>query len=108
MIFKIMAVRDRAADVFGVPHFQVSLGAAIRSFGDEINREAENNAFYRHPEDFDLYELGTFDDQDGSFVTQVPKQVAIGKDLVLRSRDPAQVDFLGRNGSGQEVRHAQK
>lgn len=81
MIFRVMAVRDRAADVYGMPHFQVSLGAAIRSFGDEVNRAAENNAFYQHPEDFDLYELGSYNDQDGSFVTSVPKQVAIGKDL---------------------------
>lgn len=82
MRYKIVAVRDRAADVFGQPFFVPSIGGAIRSFGDEVNRKDSNNAFSQHPEDFDLYLLGEYDDNDGSFATVAPKQVAVGKDLV--------------------------
>lgn len=82
MKLKIVAVRDRAADVFAQPVFVGSLGAAMRSFGDEINRKVEGNALASHPEDYDLYHLGEYDDTDGSFSTHQPRQIAIGKDLV--------------------------
>lgn len=80
----ITAVRDRAADSFGQPIFTASIGQAIRAFSDEINRQAppQENALFAHPEDFDLYELGSFDDGDGSFeLLDKPRQVAIGKDV---------------------------
>lgn len=82
MIYIVLAIRDRAADCFGQPIFVANRGGAIRSFGDEINRKVENNQMNSHPEDFDLYELGTFDDQTGTFESQTPRQLAVGKDLV--------------------------
>lgn len=79
----IVAIRDRAADCFGQPNFVVSIGASIRSFGDEVNRAAPDNALNKHPEDFDLYELGEYDDAQASFaLLPKPRQIAIGKDLV--------------------------
>lgn len=82
MILYVLSIRDRAADVFGQPIFVAAKGAAVRSFGDEINRKEANNNFAAHPEDFDLYELGTFDDNTGTFECSTPRMVAIGKDLV--------------------------
>lgn len=83
MILIVMSVRDRAADVFGQPMFVASRGGAIRSFGDEVNRADANNALHKHPEDFDLYELGIYDDSTASFTLEdKPRQLAIGKDLV--------------------------
>lgn len=81
MRYKVLAVRDRAIDAFGQPFFSVSVGGAIRGFSDEVNRAGENNQLNKHPEDFDLYLLGEFDDATGKFETQDPSQVAIGKDL---------------------------
>ena len=77
----IVSVRDRAADAFGRPAFVPSRGVAIRSFGDELNRAAPDNQMHTHPEDFDLYELGEFDEQSGVFTTHMPTQIAVGKDL---------------------------
>lgn len=82
MILKIVAVRDRAADVFGQPNFVASIGGAIRAFGDQINNKEPNNALAAHPDDFDLYELGTYDDETADFNVHAPRQIAIGKDLV--------------------------
>lgn len=81
MRYKILAVRDRAIDAFGQPFFSVSVGGAVRGFADEINRAGENNQLNKHPDDFDLYLLGEFDDSNGKFETSDPSQVAIGKDL---------------------------
>lgn len=84
MIMIVVAVRDRVANVFGQPHYVLSVGGAIRAFGDEINRQAPDNQFSKHPMDYDLFQLGTFDDHDGSFACGTPKQLAIGKDLVIK------------------------
>lgn len=77
----IVCIRDRAADCFNRPIFVPAIGQAVRSFQDEINRDASDNELFRHPEDFDLYVLGTFDDHTGAFDGQAPSQVAIGKDM---------------------------
>lgn len=79
MKLEIIAVRDRAANCYGQPQFVPNLGAAIRSFGDEVNRADTNNPLYNHPEDFDLYHLGWYGDGDAYFeLMQSPKQIAVG------------------------------
>lgn len=85
MKYKIFSIRDRAIDSFGQPFYAPTVGGAIRSFSDEINRAAENNQLYKHSEDYDLYSLGEFDDQSGEFTTSKPSQVAVGKDLIIKA-----------------------
>lgn len=90
MRYYVVAVRDRAADVFAQPMCVASKGAAIRSFSDEINRADANNMLYKHPNDFDLYLLCEFDDANGQFVEMGdgPRQMAIGKDVAVREGNP--------------------
>lgn len=80
MRYKIMSVRDRAADIYGQPFFVGSQGVAIRGFRDEINRASPDNQLFKHPEDFDLFYLGEFDDNTGEFDVTRPVQVMVGKD----------------------------
>jgi len=62
--------------------FVPSTGIAIRSFSDEINRVAEDNQMYNHSDDFDLYELGEFDDNTGLFsLHEQPKLLTLGKQV---------------------------
>lgn len=76
------AVRDRAADAYARPMFVPSVGIAIRSFSDEVNRKAEDNQMYNHADDFDLFELGEYDDETAKFIIlDSPKQLAIGKQV---------------------------
>lgn len=82
MKYKVVAIRDRAVDGFMRPWFVTHIGAAARTFADEINRQAPDNALCQHPEDYDLYELGDYDDATGLFQTGVPRQVSVGKDVV--------------------------
>lgn len=85
MRYKIVCIRDRATDSFGQPIFVVNVGGAIRSFGDEIKRphSAERpNPYNQHPEDYDLYQMGEFDDESGIFECTRPVQMAVGKDYV--------------------------
>lgn len=83
MKYIVVSVRDRAADAYGRPFFVAALGQAIRSFTDEVNKKGPDNTIGSHPEDFDLYHLGTFDDATGTFECGTPRQIAIGKDVSL-------------------------
>ena len=82
MKLTLCTVKDRAADAFGRPMFVPSTGVAIRSFSDEINRKDNDNQMYNHSDDFDLYELGTFDDNLGTFsLHEQPKLLTLGKQV---------------------------
>lgn len=85
MKLKMYAVRDRASDQFANPMFLTSNGQAIRAFADEINRSGENNMLHQHPEDFDLYTLGEYDTDTGELKPTRPEQLAIGKDLKVKT-----------------------
>lgn len=83
MKLQIVCVRDRVADVYGQPAFVVSLGSAIRGFGDECRRPhsvERPNAFNQHPDDFELFHVGSFDDETCVFETHIPKAIALGSD----------------------------
>jgi len=80
----ICTVKDRAADAYGRPMFVPSAGVAIRSFSDEINRDNADNQLFNHPDDFDLYELGEFDDNSGLFALhEQPKLLSLGKQVKI-------------------------
>ena len=85
MRYFVCSIRDRAADVFGQPMFFNAKGSAIRAFSDEVNNpKRDSSQISLHPEDFDLYFFGFFDDSVGSFeLLDRPEQLAIGKDQVV-------------------------
>lgn len=71
----VVSVRDRAADTFGPPYVVPHAGVAVRSFTNEVNRADEKNPLYMNPEDFELWELGSFEDSTGRFTTTPPSNV---------------------------------
>lgn len=87
MILEMYCVKDRATDVFGTPMFLLASGQAIRSFGDEVNRSAVDNQLFQHPDDFDLFRLGTWDNVTGMFLPCAPELVVRGKELVVKNME---------------------
>lgn len=82
MILQVFSIRDRAVDAFMTPFFHTHVGGAMRLFTDEINNPQSQTGIGKHPVDYDLYHLGSYDDSSGKFVLlDAPRQVAIGKDL---------------------------
>lgn len=57
------SIRDVKADVFHAPFFLPTDGAATRAFSDVANDT--NTQIGRHPADFTLYHVGSFDDSNG-------------------------------------------
>ena len=81
MIQVIISVKDTAAQAFGRPVFVPTTAVGVRSFRDEVNRKDSSDDMARHPDDFELYELGTFDDSTGIIEIVSPRLVARAKDL---------------------------
>ena len=76
---KVVVIRDIKADLWFNPLVVTSVGGAVRSFGDECVNKRENNPLADHPEDYELYELGDWNEQQGSFTLhEKPKQIAVG------------------------------
>lgn len=86
MRFVVVSVYDVAAGAFGRPAFCAAIGVALRSFQDEVNRNAPDNEVFRHPEDFILYHLGSYDDSNGRFdQLDIPKELGRGAALRMSS-----------------------
>jgi len=65
MLHKVFTVFDAKAESYLPPFYQVSSGMACRVFEDTVNDPGHQ--FHRHPGDFTLFEVGTFDDQSCTF-----------------------------------------
>lgn len=83
MILKIFLIRDTAVESFLVPMFFPSEGAARRAFGDEVNRVAPDNNLNKHPEHFQLYDAGIYDDATGIISSSVPVFVVDAQSVLL-------------------------
>lgn len=83
MIHIICAVRDRQLDAFMRPFTAATRGQAIRAFTDEVNRQGSDIG--QHPEDYELYELGQFDDDTGKLTSaDKPQSIAIASNVLER------------------------
>lgn len=66
MILQVFSVFDEKAQTFGRPMLMVHKGEAIRAFSDVL--KDEKTLIAKHPEDYKLYNLGTFDDISGMLI----------------------------------------
>lgn len=85
MQYVVCSVFDYAMGTYGRPLFVVAKGQAVRSFTDEVNREHEANEMYRHPDDFWLFHVGSFDDQTGRLLPlSEPELLVKGSDVKVK------------------------
>lgn len=67
MILNIVVIRDAGAKVYSVPQFVASVGGFVRAFGDQIKAGAKDDQLAAHPEDFEAFHVGTYDDNTRRF-----------------------------------------
>lgn len=65
MIHKIYSVYDSKAETYSLPFFVKLPAEAHRYFSSWINDPS--HTFGRHPEDYTLFESGSYDDSTGTF-----------------------------------------
>lgn len=87
MKYVCCCIYDRIAQIHGVPVFNNSKGSMVRSFADTINRPDENSQLYQHPDDFDLYYLGEYDDAHAEMtLVEKPELLARGASVKIRQQ----------------------
>lgn len=88
MMLFVCAVFDSATQAYGRPIFVNAPGQAMRSFADEVNNPSKETDLAKHPSDFDLYQLATFDDAVGRFTAQQdPVLLVRGKDCATGTKE---------------------
>jgi len=79
MKIRIYSIYDKAAQYYNRPFYAHNDAVALRSFRAlRLDYESE---IHRHPEDFSLFYLGTFDDSSGLFVWDDTKCIARAHEL---------------------------
>ena len=90
---KVLAfsVYDEKVQAFNAPFFCQAIGQASRSFGDLVNDP--QTTIHKHPEDYSLYHVGSFDDGAALFESQTPPAlVGRGSDYVAVGGAPVGVE----------------
>ena len=81
MLQKIFAIYDSKAESFTNPVYLNSTGLAVRTFSDSV--QDPESQFAKHPADYTLFELGTYDDQTAEFkLLSTPKSLFIAIEFI--------------------------
>lgn len=84
MIKKIYSIKDVKTEHFATPFMLHTKGEAIRAFSDETQNS--DSPFHKHPSDYVLYELGSFDDQSGGYILhKTPELIGMASDFMPQS-----------------------
>lgn len=96
MKYALVAIRDAAAGAFMRPWTVPSVGMARRSFQDECVRYGSD--MNKHPEDFELFELGSFDEDSGKVENlDYPRSLARAIDY------PGEQDATSKQKAGEQA-----
>lgn len=98
--YKVFAVYDSKACFFGQPFFDQHVNSAIRNFSDAVNDGSNpNNMWFKHPEDFSLFEIGDFNNETGELVPKIAKNLLTASAVRTINTSAADSDFHDKNGS---------
>lgn len=74
MIHQLIAIKDVKAGFFSKPVAVPSDGSGVRSFQDAVNDKSTD--YSKHPRDYSIWNIGTYDDQSGECISTKPVQLA--------------------------------
>lgn len=93
------SIYDEKAKTFSKPFFMPSMGLALRALNDIVDDPQTSLAKY--PQDFKLYNLGSFDDNKGEFIG-VPQPVFIAHATDYIKKNHPHTDNGGANGDKKQ------
>lgn len=79
MYINAYTIYDSKSEIYTQPFFQATDAVAQRAFQDLINDP--EHPFGRHPQDYTLFALGTFDDSNAEILSQAPKSLGNGAEF---------------------------
>ena len=65
-MMRLYSIRDAKTKAFSTPFFQQNDETALRMFRDELHGSNGPSMLSKHPEDFDLYCVGDWNDYSGA------------------------------------------
>ena len=84
-------IYDVASGVYMRPFFSQADGQATRGFKD-IATDADHEVG-KHPEDYTLYRIGSYNDTSGKLEGEEPEKIMTGLQCVSMDRNPTQADL---------------
>lgn len=78
----VLSLRDAKLQSFMPPFFAQTEAAGVRMVSDLVNSNNKDNNIVNHPEDFELFLVGTFSDDDGVLEAIGPRPVVQVANLV--------------------------
>ncbi len=82
-IHGIYSIFDTKAKAYYPPFFLPNTDLAVRIFSDQVNDT--NHTFNKHPEDYTLFQIGTFDDENAFIDPRAPELVTTALQLVQQT-----------------------
>ena len=86
MIHQLFSIFDDKAGAFQPPFIHTNEDTAVRAVAASVN-ERSGDMLSQHPEDFHLYYLGTFNDNEGTYQTQKPESIGNIKILLAPKQE---------------------
>ncbi len=81
MLVQIFSVYDSKVEAYLQPFFMPTKGAAMRAIADTLT--IVDHQFAKHPEDYTLFHLGSFDDAKAFFeMRSTPLSLAVLHELI--------------------------
>ena len=84
MRMNVYTIFDVASGAYLRPWFVQADGQALRAFSDLCTDATHEIG--KHPEDYSLFRIGTFDDNKGQLVGEAPECLATALEMVAASR----------------------
>lgn len=92
----ILSIYDKKAELYMQPFFVPTVGVAFRNLQDEIARGGDDNVLAKHPEDFQLFHIGHYEEEAGTIHPHPPKLLVeildLGNKPANGSREPQTID----------------
>lgn len=100
MKMKLYAVLDAKIGDFGNPFTMQTDDVALRAFVDSVNDGSNpNNMWFRHPEDFMLYQIAEYDTCTAEIISAIPPKALMNAAAVKRNDIPVfDVSKIVKNG----------
>ncbi len=90
MKLKIYTIYDTASGTYMRPFFLLSDGQATRIFNDMV--ADVNHDVGKHPEDYSLHRIGTFDDNKAELEPAMRECICTAQEMLAATKDPRQID----------------
>ncbi len=92
MILNIFTIFDSKAGAYLPPFYLPQTGMALRTFADCIN-DAQHS-FSKHPEDYTIMAIGTWDDTTALALSTPPESLGNGLEFVIMEKAEGQDELF--------------